>query len=87
MIILNQNISKMQNYVTWIQIVLSLTLKMKMLMKILLMILQERFDTSSYEVNRLLATGKNKKVIGLMKDKLGAKIMTEFAALRPNSYS
>ena len=87
MIILNQNISKMQNYVTWIQIVLSLTLKLKMLMKILLMILQERFDTSSYEVNRLLATGKNKKVIGLMKDKLGAKIMTEFAALRPNSYS
>ena len=81
MIILNQNISKMQNYVTWIQIVLSLTLKLKMLMKILLMILQERFDTSSYEVNRLLATGKNKKVIGLMKDKLGAKIMTEFAAL------
>ena len=77
----------MQNYVTWIQIVLSLTLKLKMLMKILLMILQERFDTSSYEVNRLLATGKNKKVIGLMKDKLGAKIMTEFAALRPNSYS
>ena len=87
MIILNQNISKMQNYVTWIQIVLSLTLKLKMLMKILLMILQERFDTSSYEVNRLLATGKNKNVIGLMKDKLGAKIMTEFAALRPNSYS
>ena len=87
MIILNHNISKMQNYVTWIQIVLSLTLKLKMLMKILLMILQERFDTSSYEVNRLLATGKNKKVIGLMKDKLGAKIMTEFAALRPNSYS
>ena len=87
MIILNQNISKMQNYVTWIQIVLPLTLKLKMLMKILLMILQERFDTSSYEVNRLLATGKNKKVIGLMKDKLGAKIMTEFAALRPNSYS
>ena len=87
MIILNQNISKMQNYVTWIQIVLSLTLKLKMLMKILLIILQERFDTSSYEVNRLLATGKNKKVIGLMKDKLGAKIMTEFAALRPNSYS
>ena len=77
----------MQNYVTWIQIVLSLTLKLKMLMKILLMILQERFDSSSYEVNRLLATGKNKKVIGLMKDKLGAKIMTEFAALRPNSYS
>ena len=26
------------------------------------------FDTSNYEVNRLLPMGKNKKVIGLMKD-------------------
>ena len=29
-----------------------------------------RFDTSNYEVNRPLPTGKNKKVIGLMKDEL-----------------
>ena len=45
------------------------------------------FDTSNYEVNRPLPTGKNKKVIGLMKDELGRKIMTEFAALRPKTYS
>ena len=32
---------------------------------------EKRFDTSNYEVNR--PTGKNKKVIGLMKDELGAK--------------
>ena len=29
---------------------------------------ENRFDTSNYEVNRPLPTGKNKKIIGLMKD-------------------
>ena len=48
---------------------------------------EKRFDTSSHEVNRTLVKGKNKKVIGLMKDELGGKIMTEFAALRPKTYS
>ena len=48
---------------------------------------EKRFDTSNYEVNRLLPTGKNKKIIELMKDELGGKIMTEFVALRPKTYS
>ena len=48
---------------------------------------EERFDTSNYEVNRPLPTGKNKKVIGLMKDELEGKIMTEFVALKPKTYS
>ena len=48
---------------------------------------EKRFDTSNYDVNRPLPTGKNKKVIGLMKDDLGGKIMTEFVALRPKIYS
>ena len=48
---------------------------------------KKRLDTSNYEVNRPLSTRKNKKVIGLMKDKLGGKIMTEFAPLRPKTYS
>ena len=48
---------------------------------------EKRFDTSNYEVDRPLPTGKNKKVIGLMKDKLGGKIITEFVALRPKTYS
>ena len=34
---------------------------------------EKRFDTSYYEVNRPLSIGKNKKVIGLMKDELGGK--------------
>ena len=47
----------------------------------------KRFDTSNYELNRPLPTGKNKKVIGLMKDELGGKIITEFVTLRPKTYS
>ena len=43
---------------------------------------EKRFDTSNYEVNRPLPTGKNKKVIGLIKDELGGKIITEFVTLR-----
>ena len=48
---------------------------------------EKRFDTSNYEVNRPLPTGKNKKVIGLMKDELGGKIITELVTLRPKTYS
>ena len=48
---------------------------------------ENRFDTPNYEVNRPLPTGKNKKVIGLMKDELGGKIIMEFVTLRPKTYS
>ena len=38
----------------------------------------KKMDTSNYEVNRPLLKGvKNKKGIGLMKDKLGGKIITD----------
>ena len=48
---------------------------------------ENRFDTSNYEVKRPLPTGKNKKVIGLMKDELGGKIITEFVTLSPKTFS
>ena len=46
-----------------------------------------RFHTSNYEVKRPLLIGKNKKVIGLIKDELGGKIITEFVTLRLKTYS
>ena len=48
---------------------------------------EKRFDTSNYELNRPLPTGKNKKVIELMKDELGGKLITEFVTLRQKTYS
>ena len=42
---------------------------------------EKRFDTSNCEVDRPLPTGKDEKVIGLMKDKLEGKIITEFVTL------
>ena len=47
---------------------------------------EKMFDTSNYEVDRPLPTGKNKKLIGLMKDELGGRIIREFVALRPKTY-
>ena len=44
---------------------------------------ENRFDTSIYEVNRPLPTEKNKKIIGLIKDEL----ITEFVTLMPKTYS
>ena len=48
---------------------------------------ESRFDTSAYSNNRPLPIGKNKKVIGLMKDELSGGIMKEFVALRAKMYS
>ena len=47
------------------------------------------YDTSNYDKNdkRPLPIGKNKKVPGLFKDELGGKIIIEFVALKPKTYS
>ena len=46
-----------------------------------------RLDTSNFELDKQLAKGKNKKVIWLMNDKLGGKIIKEFVVLRSKTYS
>ena len=50
---------------------------------------KKRFDRSGYskDDNRPLPIGENKKVIGLIKDELGGKIMTQFVALRAKMYA
>ena len=48
---------------------------------------ETRFHTSNYEVDRPLPKGKNKEVIGLMKDELGGRIMTKFVGLSAKTYS
>ena len=46
------------------------------------------FDTSNYDENyeRPILIGMNKKVIGLLKDELGGKILKEFVVLRAKTY-
>ena len=48
---------------------------------------ETRFDTSNYALERRLAKGKNKRVIGLMKGETGRKIINEFIGLRVKSYT
>ena len=48
---------------------------------------ETRFDTLKFGIDRPLPEGKNKKVIGLMKDELGGQIMKEVVGLRAKIYS
>ena len=50
--------------------------KINKFVRILFLNFETRFDTSKYELIRPLLKGKNKKVIAVMKDELGGKIMT-----------
>ena len=48
---------------------------------------ETRFDTSNHELDRPLSKGKNKKVIGLMKEESGGEIIPKFVGLRAKTYS
>ena len=48
---------------------------------------EKRFDILNYEFSRILSKEKNKKVIGVMKDESGEKIMKEFFGLSARTYS
>ena len=77
----------MQNYATWIQVVLVfIFIKTEDFYEVIVDDVEKGFDTSNYEVNRPLSTGKNKKVL---KDELGGggEITIELVALRRKPYS
>ena len=48
---------------------------------------ETRSDTSNYEIDRPLPTGKNKNVIGFMKDESGGQIMKKIVGLIAKTYS
>ena len=47
---------------------------------------ETRFDTSNYETDEPLPMGKNKQVIGLIKNELGGQIMKKKVVLRAKRY-
>ena len=64
-----------------------INIKTKDFYKDIAMDVKERFDTSNCIYDRPLPIGVNKKVVGLMKDEVGGRIITEFVVLRPEAYS
>ena len=62
MLILNQNIKTMQNFVTWILTALLFILKRKIFMKMLQMMLKKKNDTSNYDSDRPFPTKKNNQI-------------------------
>ena len=48
--------------------------------------IETRFGSSNCQFNRALPKGKNKKVIGLIKDELGGKIMKKFVGFKAKTY-
>ena len=88
MITLNQSIKAKQNYVTWELTASLFILKLKIFPEDIANKVEKWFDTLSYDGNnkRPLLIGKNKKVIGLLKDELEGKIRIEFSGIRATTY-
>ena len=72
-----------QNYVIWILIALLFIFITEDFFEDVSNDVEAWYDRSNYDENdkRLLPIGKNKKVIGLFKDKLGERIIKNFAHL------
>ena len=87
MIMLNQSTMTKQNYATWILIAFLLIFLLKIFLKISNGV-ERWFDTSNYNENdkRPIQISVNKKLLGMVKDELGGKIMKEFCALRTKTY-
>ena len=87
MIMLNQNMMKRQIFVTWIQTVSLFMEKIDYIYRHTAEDAKTRFDTSNFEIDRPLAKGKDKNLIGLMKNELGGQIIKKFVGLRARAYS
>ena len=76
-----------QNYATWILIAFLLIFLLKIFLKISNGV-ERWFDASNYNENdkRPIQISVNKKLLGMVKDELGGKIMKEFCALRTKTY-
>ena len=80
--------AKNQNCVIWIQALQFIVyIKTEDTYKDIAKDLEIRYDTSNYELDGPLSKEKNKKVIGLMKDELGGKIMAKIVGLRAKPYT
>ena len=80
----NQNKVKKQNCVIWIKIIY---IKTDDTNNDIAEDVETMFDTSNFELDKALPTGKNKKLIGLMKDELGEQIMKELLGLKAKTCS
>ena len=63
-----------QNCVIWIQIQFHCMHKNRCIYKEILKVIETRFDTSNYELDKQFPAGKNKNVLGLNEDEVGRKI-------------